>query len=50
MGGYLILDVSRMYARLSSLLSATEDDGSPATAMTCLPKAVMLCPDRGDGE
>src|SRR4051794_17065418 len=47
--GYRILPVSRIYAMLSSAGSLGAELGSPAITMICLPKAVILCPDRGDG-
>ena len=47
--GYLIFTVSRTYTRLNSLGSRGAELGSPARTTICLPYAVMLCPDRGDG-
>jgi hypothetical protein len=35
---------------LSSFLSLTDELGSPAMTTMCFPKAVMLCPDRAEGE
>jgi hypothetical protein len=39
-----------MKARLSSFLSLADELGSPARVTMCLPNAVMLCPERADGE
>jgi hypothetical protein len=35
---------------LNSVGSRGAELGSPARTMICLPCAVMLCPDRGEGE
>lgn len=48
--GYLIFVVSSIYAEVRSWGSTGAVEGSPARTMICFPKAVMLCPDRGDGE
>lgn len=48
--GYRILAVSKTYAMLSSAGSRGAVLGSPASTTICLPKAVMLWPERGEGE
>ena len=35
---------------LNSAGSRGEELGSPARTMICLPNAVMLCPERGEGD
>lgn len=47
--GYRIFAVSRIYVMLSSVASLGAELGSPAMTIICLPNAVMLCPDLGDG-
>ena len=48
--GYRILAVSSTYAMLNSAVSLGAELGSPAKTIICLPYAVILWPDLGEGE